>query len=206
LNRDWEDPEVGQAVRKLRWNDGQLTPYLRNWNNKNGLFCTPEYVMRPVGDKGVDAGLLKYVDIIIQNTVANLFKKIGRTDDLEGVLNGENVPLNNGKSAQFSDVELVGWESEDDSWQSRRVYKDMMSSKAFEAFEQKYDTDTLMNLAELTNDEERVINAIEIMEMTARQYSEASNLTIPKIHRLHTMAIRKLRKVVKEDTDFLEAH
>lgn len=199
---DWEKPEVASVVKKLRWNDSQLKPYLRHWRNMNRVFCTPQYIMRPLNDKGVDAGLLKYADIIIQNTVANQFKKIGRTDDLENVQDGENVPLNNGKSPVYSDSDIMAYESESDDANPKKVFRDMTSSHAFEMLERKYDSNSLLKLADLSEDEMKAIEAMEVNELTARQYAEVSNLTIPRIHRLHLNAMRKLRSVVGDKRDY----
>lgn len=204
LANDWESSEVRTAVQKLRWNDKQLEAFLRNWRNKNRIVCTPNYIMRPLGDKGVDAGLLKYADIIIQNTVANRFKQIGRSDDLEDTVDGENVPLNDGKSPTFSTEDTVGWESDDASGNSRRVYRDVMSSEMFDSFERKYDASSLITRAQLSEDEQGVVKAIEMMEMTARQYSEVSHLTIPRIHKLHTVALRKLRQVAISESNSMD--
>lgn len=200
LSSNWEADSLRPMVRRLRWNDGQLRPYLRHWRNLNRVFCTPEYVMRPVGDKGVDAGLLRYVDIIIANTIANLFKKIGRTDDLESVRNGENVPLNGGKSPVHSNQDITYYESEEDGEDlaPRRAFRDLLSSKAFESIEQKFDSNSLLELADLSDDEISTIKAIELMELTAREYSKVSTMSITRIHRTHSNALRKLRQVAEE--------
>lgn len=201
LVHDWEDPAVRASVLKLRWNDAQLEPFLRNWRKKNRIVCGPEYIMRPAGDKGIDAGLLKYADIIIQNTVANRFKQIGRSDDLEDTINGENVPLNGGKSPGYSNEDATGWEMDDDSMQSRRVYRDMMSSELYESFERKYDASSIIERAGLDRIEQDVVQAIEMMEMTARQYSEHKGIALSRVQKAHTNALSKLRKVANWDRE-----
>lgn len=203
LVHNWEDPAVESNILRLRWNDGQLAEFLRNWHKKNRIVCSPDYVMRPVGDRGIDAGLLKYADIIIQNTVANRFKQIGRSDDLEDVIDGENVPLNGGKSPGFSTEETISWETDDYSSQSKIVYRDMMSSELFESFERKYDVNSIVGRAGLDEVEQDVVYAIEMMEQTARQYAEHNGIAISRVHKVHASALSKLRRIAGWDNEDL---
>lgn len=81
LNTRWVDSE--NAAMQLRWNDSQLTPLLRTFKGRNCVKSIPHYIMRPPGQMTIDAGLLKYTNMIISNCVYNSFKSIGRRQDLE---------------------------------------------------------------------------------------------------------------------------
>jgi DNA-directed RNA polymerase specialized sigma24 family protein len=49
LAHRWDDPSVEVDVKKLRWNDAQLTPFLRSWRRENIVSTVPLYIMRGAG-------------------------------------------------------------------------------------------------------------------------------------------------------------
>jgi DNA-directed RNA polymerase specialized sigma24 family protein len=206
LAHDWQDPAVEADVLRLRWNDSQLEPFLRNWKKNNRIVCTPSYIMRPVGDRGIDAGLLKYTDIVIKNTVANRFKQLGRTDDTKDTVKDEegkwgNTRLNGGRSAEFSTNELVVWESTDDETQNQRVYRDMMSSEMFETFERRYDVSSIMNRAGLDSSEQSIVTAVEMQEMSVGEFANANAVSVVHARRAHKGAMQKLRQIADWDEE-----
>jgi len=101
LSHRWSNPDVADAVRKLRWNDSQLRPFLRDWRKQNLVKESPLYLMRRDPKHGIDAGLLKYAEMVIDHEVVNDFKRMGRAEDLSTVV------LNNGMSPEFSDKETT---------------------------------------------------------------------------------------------------
>lgn len=46
LAHRWDDPAVKDDIQKLRWNDSQLAPFLRNWRRENVVSTVPLYIMR----------------------------------------------------------------------------------------------------------------------------------------------------------------
>jgi len=197
LAHNWSDPTVANAASKLRWNDTQLSPFLREWARQNMVKATPLYIMRPGRidshgqisidqHQGIDAGLLKYAEIIIGNEVRNDFKRMKRTDDINSTV------LNNGRSPELSDVEHVSWES-DDNEEKTRVLSDYSSLTRFSNAENKYDVERLINSCHLTDEEITVISKIDFDDMSIREVSKDLRKPIQKIHRIRKSALEKLR-------------
>jgi len=190
LTHRWDDPEVREQVLKLRWNDSQLIPFLRGWRG-NGVAATPLYIMRKPDARGqvlgIDAGLLKYAEIIISNEVVNDFKRMSRTDDVSRMV------FNNGKSPEFSNDDTVAYEGEDEDSRPQQVFRDTESLSEYKEFERRSDVASLIEQAGLTPEEKDALMAVELMEMTVRQYSEATGVPVPRVHRMRASAMRKLR-------------
>lgn len=189
LAHDWSNPAVASSVEKLRWNDSQLTPFLRGWKRTNIIKGPPAYIMRPDRRSGVDAGLLKYAKIIITNTVNNCFKQMQRTDDL-----GVSI-LNNGLSPELSNDETVGWEPDDSNEHGLcRTIKDSSSSTRSAEADVRRDLFAIIDRAGLTDDEMSVVRGIDLEESTSQSFSKASGMSLAKIQRLRTSALQKLRQ------------
>lgn len=185
----WDDSP--QLASKLRWNDSQLVPFLRHWRGKNLVHETPQYIMRCPDEDGhvlgIDAGLLKYVEIIINNEVVNDFKRMSRSDDVtRGV-------FNKGLSPEFSNSDLVALESEEGEERPRQIFRDLSSLDGFNELENKHDVRSLIEEADLTEEERDAIMSVELMEMTVRQYAEKAGMPVPRVHRVRASAMRKLR-------------
>ena len=204
LSKRWTDPSLADAVRKLRWNDSQLKPFLREWQKTNMIRTTPEYIMRKPAKKGgepqgIDAGLLKYVSIIIDNEVVNSFKRMSRADDLE------SMKLNNGLSPEYSNSETTALDSDDDNAEGYiRVLRDTSAHHRYSEVEERLDLGRILDLGRLAQDEMDTLFKVDLEETPVRQFAEMSGMPAPKVHRLRAMAIKKLRAVEFSD-EFLHA-
>jgi len=189
LAHNWLDPKVECHVSALRWNDSQLSPFLRNWKRMNWIKCTPDFIMRPEGKKTatITAGLLKYAAIIIDNEVVNDFKRMGRVDDLS------NMILNNGISPELSNNETVAYEVDEKTEETKSVLCDPQANKTFEESDRRSDITALINSSNLTNEEYEVILRIDLQNMSVRAFSEEYGIQIQKIHRIRNSALRKMR-------------
>ena len=187
----WNRPEVLDAVQKLRWNDTQLKPYLRAWRRQNRVKSTPEFIMRRSPKMGIDAGLLKYAEMVIDHEVVNDFKRMGRSDDLSTMV------LKNPLSPEYGDAEIVAYDSDEkdkeDTGSIQRVIRDANAMGKFSQAEGIHDIRRLVAAANLTDEESDIIIAIDLGDMTARQYSEKYNVPIPKVHRTLQSGHRKLQ-------------
>lgn len=189
LAHDWSDPAVAAAMEKLRWNDSQLTPFLRGWKRTNIIKSPPSYVMRTDRRSGVDAGLLKYAKILITNTVNNCFKQMLRTDDLSVSI------LNRGLSPEHSNDETIGWEPDDASETGLcRTIKDSMGPARSAEADVRRDLFSLIERAGLTADELRVVQGVDLDDSTSQSFSKASGMSLARIQRLRTSALQKLRE------------
>jgi DNA-directed RNA polymerase specialized sigma24 family protein len=186
LAHRWTDPNVLKDVRKLRWNDRQLKPFLRKWRRQNMIASTPRYIMRNDGT-GIDAGLLKYAKIIIQRTSYNEFKRMGRTDDMARAI------FNKGISPQLTDAELISWEVDEPNPNRTPVFLDSTAFDQFSGIEARKDVTSLMQDAPLSTEERDAIMAVDLMEMTIRQYAEQVQKPIQRIHRVRSAAMKKMR-------------
>jgi DNA-directed RNA polymerase specialized sigma24 family protein len=191
LSHRWNRPEVADAVRKLRWNDAQLKPYLREWRRQNLVRHTPEYIMRRDPKQGIDAGLLAYAAMVIDHEVVNDFKRMSRAEDLSTMV------LNNGVGPEYSDKETVAWDSDDkekeDSTSVQRVIRDASAMSKFVQAEGWHDVQRLVESANLTDEESDIMVAVDLGDMSVRQYSEQSGIPMPKVHKLLASAHQKLQ-------------
>lgn len=229
LAHRWDDPSVEDYVKKLRWNDAQLAPFLRSWRRDNIVSTVPLYIMRQPGDlavkycpkckakgsnwhtikelspfhgpvaccnsceykysltPGIDAGLLKYASFVIRNEVKNNFKSLTRNDDLSRMI------FNDGVSSGDDESELIGWEADEEDGSCQCVVLDPKAKAQFDTSDVQSDITTLINGADLTNEELEVLRSIDLLEMTVRQYAKQSGKRVPRIHRVRNFALRKLR-------------
>ncbi len=191
LSHRWSSADVVDAVRKLRWNDSQLRPFLRDWRRQNLVKSSPLYIMRRDPKHGIDAGLLKYAEMVIDHEVVNDFKRMGRAEDLSTMV------LNKGMSPEFSDKETVAWDSDDkesdDPSTIQRVIRDNGAISKFVQAEGWHDVKRLVDSANLSDEEADVLVSVDLGDMSVRQYSEKSDLPVAKVHRLIASAHRKLQ-------------
>jgi hypothetical protein len=144
--------------------------------------------MRPEGKKTatINAGLLKYAAIIIDNEVVNDFKRMGRVDDLS------NVILNDGMSPELSNNETIAYEV-DENEEKKAVLCDTRAGETFEESERRSDITALINGSNLTDEEYEVILRIDLQNMSVRAFSDEYGIQIQKIHRIRNSALRKMR-------------
>jgi hypothetical protein len=188
---DWTRPEASQAVAHLRWNDSQLTPFLRNWRNTNRVFAVPRYVVRIPNNPGIEAGLLAYAARMIHNEVINEFKRVGRGDDLS------ISTLNKGRCPELSDSDVCAWESpEDGGDQPVRVLRDPSSLSSFRDAEHRLDLRRMLESTSLTEEE---LAALGDETLGAR------GIQPQKAHRTRTAAISRLRSTSVYDDDFVQS-
>ncbi|MGW8180323.1 MAG: hypothetical protein ACWGQW_16425, partial [bacterium] len=196
LAHDWESPTSRRQAKRLRWNDSQLSDMLRNWRNKNSITGAPRYIMRPIQKngkpQGIDAGLLKYARIVIDNAVVNDFKRMTRTHDLTGII------LNNGLSPEYSDQENVAFEGEDEDSKTQ-ILRDPESSRNVKLLEASDDLDRIMVEASLTEEELEAIRAVELLEMSVREYAKEAGKSVPRVRKVRANAIRKLAAEAEYD-------
>jgi RNA polymerase sigma factor (sigma-70 family) len=188
----WDAPESAPEAAKLRWNDSQVTPFLRQWKKSNMIYAVPEYIMRKsVNGKppqGIDAGLLAYALKFIRNTVINEFKLMSRHDDTSRMI------YNNGMCPEHSDSVAVAFEAEEGSDDKQQmIVVDPSSSAAFHDSEVRTDILDLIALSGLSDEETEVILEIDLRELTVRQYAESVGKSVQRVHKTRTSAMDKLR-------------
>lgn len=188
LTHRWTSPDSAAAAAKLRWNDDQLRPFLRAWRRTNMVSTTPLYIMRRSAKPGIDAGLLKYAKIIIDNEVVNSFKRMARADDLA------IGTFNNGVSGEFSNDETVAWEGEQDSDEGMvRVLRDVSSTRAFNEVEGRLDVESLAGAAGLAEDEVRTVSELDALEVPMREVCERDDVPSQRVQKIRAAALKKLR-------------
>lgn len=193
LAQRWTDPETAVEAAKLRWNDTQLKPFLREWRKMNMIRTTPEYVMRHEKNPGIDAGLLKYAKIVIDNEVVNSFKRVTRTDDLSIMV------LNDGKSPEFDNSDTIAWESDDASQDTvQQVVRDRHALRGFSAVEHRMDTEAMFGRAGLTEDESQILASTEDQDVSVREVAQLVGKTTAQVHRVRTSALKKMRVAESE--------
>ncbi len=183
-------PAMLDAIRKMRWNDSQLQTFLRQWQDKNEIYCQPRFIMRPArpGEEphGVDAGLLKYADRIVENEVINEFKHLGRTDDMSKMV------YNNGVSPEAANSEALAFDPDSEEG-AQKIVCDVDAAADFRFVEHRSDITSLLGEADLSAEESDVIAAVSLMDVTVRDYARTAGIPVQRAHRLHTSAMRKLR-------------
>lgn len=209
----WTDESVVAHVRKIRWNDSQLRPFLRYWNGNN-VAGPPRSIMRPVSvpdrlshvlsrdldryiddhfdeladvkPQGIDAGLLKYAQTVVDNEVINDFKTLSRTDDLPRVV------LNGGVSPEAADAETVAYDLDAEEG-APKIPCDPGALDDFSVTERRTDILSLFDEASLSDEEREVLSAVDLMEVTVREYAREAGVPVQRVHRVRTSALRKLR-------------
>ena len=193
LAHNWSDPVSFGAAAKLRWNDRQLQPFLREWHNTNMISTTPHYIMRTDKTADVNAGLYRYAEMIIDNEVVNDFKRISRSDDMDAMV------FNKGRSPELANSDTVAWEAasgsgrDDPDGEKTKVLRDCNAHLQFSDMENFYDLNRLTESARLTPDEEQVIDQIDLGEVSVRDFSTKIGKPIQKVHRVRQSALKKLR-------------
>ncbi len=180
LNHRWTDPSVAKAVAKLRWNDSQLSGYLRNWHNTNRIAKLPRYIMRPPKEATVDAGLLKYANMIIDNDVINYFKLMSRSEDAMS------------ESTKHSDDNVFAMPSKDSNTEQQSSASEDLNIQHSE------DTQDLMSIIQkacLTPEEYAVIRNADLDEMSVKEVSERMNMPVSKVTKIRNSALSKMRTV-----------
>ena len=156
-------------VSSLRWEDSQLRPFLRQWRRKNLVTEVPLKIVRPEGQispyQGIEAGLLKYAWIIINNEVVNDFKRMTRT------LDSTYMVFNDGMSPDIGDADMVAWEV-DEGDKPYMVVKDSSAMDVFNNTENGIDIVRMAHKANLSAEEQDVIVKIDLNEMNVREYAE----------------------------------
>jgi DNA-directed RNA polymerase specialized sigma24 family protein len=188
----WNNPEVLRAVTKLRWNDKQLIPFLRDWRSSNMVKDLPKYIMRPPHDNSVEAGLKKYAYRIIYNDVINSFKSIGRTDELSHlVLDGRLDPGS-------SDEESVGWESSGDADDAPAlVVRDPGASAAAGNADRRFDIKKIIEIARLSPEETEYVEQIDLGDVSPADVADLHGVPVSKVHRVRTAALLKMREAAE---------
>jgi hypothetical protein len=197
LADDWGLPGVAAQVKKLRWNDSQLRPFLRDWRRANTIKGVPDYIMRPAGDIGIDAGLLKYAEKIIYNTVVNDFKSFTRSDDLSMLV------LDGRKNPEFSDGEMLAWEGDEDNETSIKVVRDLAAHMEYRSYEISKDINTLVSSAPLTANERKVLDQVDFNDRSIRDVAEDLGLSAVRVNKIRQNAIDKMSLKDISMSDFL---
>jgi DNA-directed RNA polymerase specialized sigma24 family protein len=190
LIHDWMDNSSLQDVRKLRWNDSQLRPFLRDWKKENRIFNTPKYIMRSDGN-GIDAGLLKYAETVINNEVVNEFKRMGRHVDMDlHISSGNEI-----KCSETSSEDLTYIESSDgDEFEhSIRNFKCMRSQSSFFDSECRHDVLGLIKDAYLTPEEQSVLMRVDFDGDSISEVARSVGQSPQSICKIRSSAISKLR-------------
>lgn len=190
----WEDPAVVQHVRKMRWNDSQLSTFLRRWNKQNEVYATPSFIMRPVSradekPQGIDAGLLKYAQRIIDNEVINDFKHLTRTDDMAKMV------YNDGMSPGSADADTMAFDLDSEEG-AEKIVCDVDAVEDFRGVEHRSDISSLLDGASLSKEETEVLSAVDLMDVTVRDYARRNGLPVARVHRIRSTALRKLKSAV----------
>ncbi len=190
LAHRWSDPASKKAVDKLRWNDSQLDGFLRGWNNTNKITSLPRYIMRTPDFATVDAGLLKYANMIIDNDVVNAFKSIGRNEDLpqSSVDSSDEV---------HEPIQLNSRKGSDE--------EEGANDEGISNAQDKADVISIINSAKLTNDEIDVITTMDLGGNTAKETAEKLGFPLVKVNKIRVSAMAKMRSVVKSENIALRA-
>lgn len=190
LHKRWTDPGVASAVSKLRWNDSQLSPFLRDWQQSNIIKCVPRYIMRKPKEASVDAGLLKYANMVIDHDVFNHFKSMLRTDDIS------MISLDVKADPGFTSSDRVFWGNDEDRDSKNIHFIDPQAQKAYGDSEVELDLKTLIAKASLSDLEISVIKKIDIEDSSVSDVAISLGLPSTKINKIRNTAIIKMRNAV----------
>lgn len=183
LAHDWTNPEVFPLLSKLRWNDSQLKPFLRDWKG-NTVKHTPSYIMRTDPKYGIDAGLLRYAEILIDNEVVNDFKRMSRFDDMSSF------------SFSSSDSDVVAISVREESSEPEVIIKDPYALASFSAREEQHDVNSILRRVCLTVEEEHVIREVQLAEVPVKDYAGIHGMSIQKVLKIRASAIEKMKDLV----------
>ncbi len=181
LSDRWTDPKVAKQVARLRWNDSQLTPFLRDWQNSNKVKALPKYIVRNSDVASIDAGLLKYANMVIDNDVINNFKSMSRNED------SENRPESG---------DSIVWTFDESTGDLDPIFIDESSSYTSK-FEDHRDLSSIIQLAGLTDEEMDVIFSADLDERSTKDLAEERKMPISKINKIRASAINKMREIAR---------
>lgn len=188
LAHSWSDPKVQKAVSKLRWDDSQLVPYLRDWKGKNRLKGIPNYIMRTI-NKGLDQSFLGYARIIIENSVRNEFKSISHHDEIGIGVYNKGVSV-----SEYSSDDVLAWDDSDSSDDEKStIARDPNSIVSFEKTVDRCDLEESIKNSWITDEEKQVLIAVELMEIPVRSHAESCGVSSAKISKLRESGLNKLR-------------
>ena len=179
----WTKPEVAKAVSKLRWNDSQLSPFLRDWANSNKIKSIPRYIIRDPKNATIDAGLLKYANMIIDNDVINHFKTMSRSDDLVG--NSSESSSNSQDMVQIKKSTTGDTEQE---------FIDVTTHEA-DVVERRTTLLSIIRKASLTDDEMMVIHKADLEETSIKDLADSLSIPVAKLNKIRSSALDKMRIV-----------
>lgn len=175
---------------KLRWNDSQLAPLIKSYRRKSWIKTIPDYIIR-FKDHNIQAGLLKYAEILISNSVRNKFKSMKNREDVE------EFALQNSKAPEFSNNDLFSLEVNEDD-EVKRVLVDTNSTTPFASVEMEIDINALMSLARLSSQEIQVVQSISLREQNIQDYSRQTGMPVQTIQEIHDDSLNKLRKAAQK--------
>jgi len=196
---DWSSPESRYHAQRMRWNDSQVSPFLRNWRGMNMISTTPRHIIRLSPNRGVDAGLLSYAQKVIDNHVVNCFKRMTRWDDMS------IHTFNKGVSPEFSDSESVADDGEDEDENRVRVIRDTSASKGFVEYESQHDALKVCDSDVLTDAERRVLIDVDLSDRSVKEYADSIGSRSHSINKTRNNAITKLRSFNENDSIFVQA-
>lgn len=222
LANRWTDPEVRDAVKKLRWNDSQLRPFLRSWKRQNMICAIPASVHRPIMPSGktcsvpgcqkkqfengycsqhygIDAGLLKYARMIIDRAVVNDFKSMSRTYDVSFQV------FNNGVSPEMSNEDTIALESDGASETPRQIFRDLSALSMFDDVETIGDLKALFERTDLTEIELSVISEIDLNDSSVKEFAKKYGMSAHEAQRIRVSALNKLRDASVGDSVIQDA-
>lgn len=182
----------------LRWEDSQLRPFLRQWRRQNLIQNVPRKIVRPDGQtgpyQGIEAGLLKYAWIMINNEVINDFKRMTRTLDISCMV------FNDGVSPDIGDSEVVAWEHDDEGSRTQMVVRDPSSLDEFRSMECGTDIMSMIHRANLSDEEMDVITEVDLKEIGIRQYADSIGASMAHVNRVRNTALSKMRNADISDS------
>lgn len=186
LNVRWRDSR--EEAMKLRWNDCQLTALLRTYKGRNAVKNMPHYIMRTPENMSIEAGLLKYAHTVISHSVYNSFKAMGRRQDLELYANSTT------SSSENADIESIQKEATDDPYRTSEA-RAGISPEGFHESETAFDLSRLLGHAELSDEEEQVLECIDLREESVANFAARSGIRATRVHKIRSQALEKIRYV-----------
>lgn len=198
LADDWSNPDLAPSLRRLRWNDSQLLPFLRKWKNQNRISAVPEYIVRLEPNPGIQAGLLKYARILIGNEVNNCFKRMARGEDVSTTF------FNKGISSGYSTHEVIVYERNENGEKVESELIDTHSMSDFTRFERVYDALKITGNSNLSKEEIKILSEVDYGESTVREVAESFGIPFTRVNRLRNSALEKSRSLALDVSLFDE--
>ena len=146
--------------------------------------------MRLPKEATIDAGLLRYANMVVDHDVFNHFKSMIKTDDISYVvLDVKSDP----DSASFEKVYVENDETDSNKTQ---VFIDHNASNQFHESELRNDVYALINKANLSEIEKEIIKIVDLQETSISDVSARMSMSPARINRIRTNALSKLRELV----------